>query len=707
MTFTKKCVQVFIAILFSILSFAASAQEVSSNPADQPVTTENDVVSYPAGFFNRFQPDSALDMLNQLPGFRLNFGGELRGYGSDTGNVLIDGRRPSSKRVTVPSILDRIPASQVERIELIRGPIRDIELLGEPQVANVVLRTDTPAAVRWSAVGYRNSDMGPLPWFTNVALSDRWRGIDFNGGLDIFRKAFSERNDEDIVNGSGRLIEERLEHGYQKEFEANFDLSASTWVGETLLTWNSQIGIQDGAEKFVSDRTPTGQQTRNELTNGISDEVQFEAGITAERNLNEDLSGNLLLFVTREAEDAATTQRSINAAGRQTAETLKDTYQIEKEAIIRTEFEWTGLDAHTVRLNMEASYNLVDNEALQTLNMGAGPVSIIVPGATTAISEDRGDFLLKDTWSLGRYELDYGMGAEGTRLSQAGVHDDHKLFYLKPHAELSFTPSEERKARLRIAREVAQLLFDDFFSASLLLDDDVSLGNPSLKPETTWKSELGYEQRFGSQSVIKLTLFHHWITDVQDLIPVSLNDESPGNIGDGKRWGLQLEGTLHLGWAGLDTARINLNSRWQDSTVVDPVTGEDRVLTATILPDSNNTRSIFDNDNAYVVVVDFRQDFEEALMAWGTDITFEADLKQFKVNEYDLRKKEPDLNLFVETTRWFDMKVRLEFNNILDMNKERVRTFYTGQRGLSPVQRQQLQNRTDGREVGLSLSGSF
>ena len=686
----------------------AAPEMQDTDPSAQPVVIEKDVLGYPAVFFDRFRPDSALDMLNQLPGFRLNFGGELRGYGSDTGNVLIDGRRPSSKRVTVPSILDRIPASQVERIELIRGPVRDIELMGEPQVANVVLRTDTPAAVRWSAVGYRNSDMPPLPWFTNISLSDRWRGIDYNGGLDIFRKAFSERNDEDIVDGNGNLTEERFEHGYQKEFEANFDLTASKWIGETLLTWNSQIGIQDGGEKFTSDRTPVGQGTRNELTDGISDELQFEAGITVERALSENLSGNLLLFATREAEDATTTQRSINAVGTQTAETIKDTYQIEKEMIARTEFEWSGWESHTVRLNLEGSYNLVDNEELQTLDTGAGPVSVIVPGATTAISEDRGDFLLKDTWSMGQYELDYGMGAEASKLSQTGDPEvERKLFFLKPHAELSYTPSEERKMRVRLAREVAQLLFDDFFSASLLLDDDVSLGNPNLKPETTWKSEVGYEQRFGDQSVVKLTLFHHWITDVQDLIPVSINDEAAGNIGDGKRWGVQLEGTLQLGWAGLDNARLNINSRWQDSSVVDPVTGEDRVLTATILADSNNTRSIFDNDNAYVVVLDFRQDFEEERVAWGSDVTFEADLKQFKVNEYDLRKREPDLNLFVETTRWFGMKVRLEFNNILDQSKERIRTFYTGQRGLSPILRRQLQDRTDGREIGLSLSGSF
>ncbi len=707
MTRTIRWLQTIIAVLVFFNCVAVFSQDVSSDSTGLG-TTEQDVVSYPAEFFSHFQPDSALDMLNQLPGFRMVFGGEMRGYGSSPGNVLIDGRRPSSKRVTVPSILDRIPASQVERIELIRGPVRDIELLGEPQVANVVMRTDTPAAVRWSIVGYRNSDMDPLPWFTNISLSDRWHNIDYNGGLDIFRKALSERNDEDILDSNGNLIEERLEHGYTKEFEANFDLTASTWAGETLLTWNSQIGIQEGGEKFVSDRTPAGQGTHNELTDGKSDEFQFEAGITAERNLTEDLSGNLLLFFTREVEDATTTQRSINASGNQTSEILKDTHQIEKEAIARTEFEWTGLENHTTRLNLEGSYNLVDNEELQLLDTGTGRVFVVVPGATIAISEDRGDFLLKDTWSLGRYELDYGMGAEASKLSTTGdIPVERKLFYLKPHAELSYTPAEDRKARFRIAREVAQLLFNDFYSASLLLDDDIAIGNPNLKPETTWISEFGYEQRFGKQSVFKLTLFYHWITDVQDLIPIFLDDEAPGNIGDGKRWGVQLEGTLNLGWVGLDNARINLNSRWQDSTVVDPVTGEDRVLTATAVPDGNNTVSIFDHDNEYVVVVDFRQDFEEARIAWGTDVTLQADVRQFKVNEYDLRQREPDINLFVETTRWFGMKVRVEFNNVLDLHKDRVRTIYTGQRGLSPVLRRQIQDRTDGREIGLSLSGSF
>jgi len=698
-----------LAWLGPAVALMADQTAIAAAQTAVPVgTQESDVVRYPASFFARYQPNSALDMLEQLPGFRLASSGELRGYGSDTGNVLINGRRPSSKRVTVPSILDRIPASQVDSIELIRGPVRDIELLGEPEVANVILLTDVPAAVRWIFTGYQNSDVSPSPWFSNISLSDRWGNIDYNGGLDIFRVVDSETNDEKIVDGSGSLTEERYETGNEKEFEANFDLSASTWIGDTLLTYSHQIGIQDGSEFFVSRRTPQapGEATREEVIDGVSDEFQYEFGITVERALRPNLTGNLLVFYSQEDEDSIERQRSIDASGIQTAEKLKDTNQIEKEAILRTEFQWTGLPGHTIRFNLEGTYNQVANIQIQTEDTGSGPVPVIVPGASTTIDEYRGDLLLKDIWTIGDYELDYGLGVEVSELMQTGDPVvERNLTFLKPHAELSYTPDETRRTRFRLAREVAQLVFEDFISASLFADEDLELGNPNLRPETTWVTELGYEQRFGKESVFKVILFHHWIDDVQDLIPITLTEEAPGNIGDGRRWGVEFEATAALDRLGLKNARLDINARWQDSTVTDPVTGEERVLSATII--TTSTGDIFATDNEYVAIVEFRQDLEKARVAWGWDVTYEAELIEFKVNELDARDKDPDLNFFIETTRWLGLKLRLEFNNVLDMTVVRERDIYTGERSLSPLLRRQLQDRTNGREFGLSVSGSF
>jgi hypothetical protein len=691
-------------------SLFAQTPAPGEEAAAENVTQEPNVVSYQAGYFSRYQPNSALDMLEQLPGFRIAVSGELRGYGSDSGNVLIDGRRPGSKQVSVSSILDRIPASQVERIELIRGPVRDIELLGEPEVANVVLRTDVPAAIRVFASGYRNSDTNKPPLFANLSLSDRWRGIDYNAGLIMHRVVYSDTVDEDIVDGAGNLLEERFEDGAVWEFEGTLDLTATAWWGDTLLNWNSQIGLQDGSEDLVSRRIPRApvEDPHNEIFGGYSDEFMVEVGLTAERSLAPDLQGSLLVYFNRENEDTTRTQHSIDANGTQTADILKESYQREREGIIRTEFEWGGWSAHTVRLNLEGSYNLVDNEDILTEDTGGGPVTMFVPGANTAIEEYRGDILLKDTWSLGKFELDYGMGAEATRLNQSGdANLARKLVYLKPHWELSYTSSEAQKIRFRLARDVAQLIFSDYISASFLADEDVALGNPNLSPETTWVSELGYEQRFGRQTVFNLTLFYHRITDVQDLIPVTQTEESPGNIGDGRRYGIEFKSTLQLDWVGLHNARLDINSRWQDSSVTDPVTGEKRELTATVLADDNSSSNIFTTDGEYVYVFDFRQDFEAAKLAWGWDVTFESQLPIYKVNELDLRDRGTDLNLFVETTRWFGMKLRLEFNNVFDRTVVRERTTYTGARGLSPILRRQLQDRTDGSELGLSLSGSF
>ena len=215
---------------------------------------------------------------------------------------------------------------------------------------------------------------------------------------------------------------------------------------------------------------------------------------------------------------------------------------------------------------------------------------------------------------------------------------------------------------------------------------------------------MGYERRFGQENVFKITLFHHWIDDVQDLIPLA-TAEAPGNIGDARRWGLRFEGTAELDWMGLHNGRLDVNLKWQDSTVVDPITGLDRVLNATIITASS--QSIFDTDNEYVAVIDFRQDFEEIRVAWGWDMTLEADLPVFKVDELDVRDKDPLINLFVETTRWFGIKTRIDVNNVTNMTERRTRSNFTGQRDLSLLDFRQLQHRKDGIEVGLTISGSF
>ena len=258
-------------------------------------------------------------------------------------------------------------------------------------------------------------------------------------------------------------------------------------------------------------------------------------------------------------------------------------------------------------------------------------------------------------------------------------------------------------------REVAQLNLSEFVTTTQFQDDNLLLGGDDLEPESTWVSELTYERRFGELGVVSLTGFHHWISNAQDFVPLTDTTDAPGNIGDGRRWGLELESTLPLEGLGLTGARLDLKVRLQDSTVTDPVTGNARKLTGR---SEHQGPPIFmftrDNNNDFIYDLAFRQDFQDARVAWGWDIADRGERTWFKVNELNLYDEEGiELNVFVETTRWFGVKFRLAGTNLNHFTETRDRALYVGRRGLSPVSRRELTDRVEGRRLTLTVSGSF
>ena len=342
----------------------------------------------------------------------------------------------------------------------------------------------------------------------------------------------------------------------------------------------------------------------------------------------------------------------------------------------------------------------------QTEDTGAGPIEEIIPGANTKVVELRADIVLADTWSLGDIDFNYGIGAEVSNIKQSGDAElERDFFFIKPHALILYSPEQNRQTRLRIARDVSQLDFDDFVSASVFEDDELALGNPNLKPQTTWIADLTHEMRFGDISVLKLRGYHHWISDVEDLLPLTTTEEAPGNIGSGRRWGVEMESTIPLDWLSLASARLDIKARWQDSSVTDPVTGETRVLSSQGRLSSRIPYN--DIDVKYITSVEFRQDFEAQKFAWGWDVVARDERPLFKVDELDVFDEGVIINAFIETTRWFGLKMTFGIKDILDEQKVRTRTIYNGQRELSTIRRSEITDVTRGRQFELTLTGSF
>ena len=114
---------------------AQDGAALATQPAAAP--TEG-VIAYPPEFFAASQPTTALDMLSRLPGFAVDTGDTVRGFEGAAGNVLLDGQRPATKTDNLEEILRRVPASQVARIDLIRGGAPGIDMQGKSVLANVI-----------------------------------------------------------------------------------------------------------------------------------------------------------------------------------------------------------------------------------------------------------------------------------------------------------------------------------------------------------------------------------------------------------------------------------------------------------------------------------------------------------------------------------------------------------------------------------------
>ena len=154
-------------------------------------------------------------MIYHLPGFALDTGDQVRGFGGSAGNVLIDGERPATKTDPLDEILKRIPAREVARIDLIRGGAPGIDMQGKSVIANVIRKEDNGLKVTTAVAGNYVLD-GHFEPAMRLEGTKRSGATQFEGSMLISRGA-----DDGTGNGH-RVVTDGSGHVIQTAFERSF-----------------------------------------------------------------------------------------------------------------------------------------------------------------------------------------------------------------------------------------------------------------------------------------------------------------------------------------------------------------------------------------------------------------------------------------------------------------------------------------------------
>ena len=185
-------------------------------------------------------------MVNRLPGFALDTGDAVRGFGGAAGNVLIDGARPAAKDDSLDSILQRIPASSVLRIDVIRGGAPGIDMQGKTVIANVIRRGDGKAKLTIKLIDERWYDGRQAPAF-DIEGSRSLGRVNLEASATVARAIDNGSGDggRTQTTPSGVLLESGPEHSAGAAFVAKGNFAAETRILGGKVRLHGSLSRQD------------------------------------------------------------------------------------------------------------------------------------------------------------------------------------------------------------------------------------------------------------------------------------------------------------------------------------------------------------------------------------------------------------------------------------------------------------------------------
>lgn len=638
------------------------------SPAAAPATVTVDPATgarlYPAAWFAAFAPASALDAVKRLPGFSIEqVDGSTRGFAQAAGNVVINGQRPSAKSDTIETILARIPASRVVRIEVSGGDRFGAEYVGKAQVANVVLLPGGGVATTLEGSLRRNYAGRLYPEGSASMLAKRGKST-FNLALKVSNNNVDEEGyDRLVALPSGQEVEYRRK--VNRIAEPTGALSGS-WSWDDGANSSAHLNGRASTDRFRLDQanhvTPAGGAAHDDSLSEHYRTDSYELGGDVTRPF---AGGGLKLvgLATRRYRDNSDLSLVDLSDPGGFTQHLRDRYDETVGRVSWTRSDWNGW---SVEMGAEAALNrLTSRVDLFALDAGGGRTRIDLPIADAVVREVRTESYVSVGRSLSpALRVDAGLNGETSRLTVSGdASASRRLNYLKPRLSLDWRPDGKWHVQASLRRTVAQLQFEDFMSSAELSTDRVNGGNAQLVPQRAWEWRASIERPVLGDGLFRVETGYNRIEQVQDRVPTPEGYDAPGNLGNGSTWILRTRLEAPLKRIGIKGGRLTLYGSLVPTSVRDPYTGLDR-------PFSYN--SLFYGTAA------FRQDLGK--FAWGFNLEQGTTATGYRRDELDRQVQPLYAEAFAEWRPDRSTMLTFTVENLFDTAGARERLFFTPDR---------------------------
>lgn len=726
-----------------LMSILVSTPILSSNIYAQTTSDQQNaaIITYDQQYFQKYAPVTLLDMLQRVPGVpeilnnnrqqRRGGGGAQnrgeRGFGSGGDQILIDGKRLAGKANNIDDTLQRISASQVEKVELIRGAASGLDVQSQGLVINIILKEGTSTSTTfWKITS--ETKLGHDPGLEFLLSHSGSKGnLDYTfSGERTSNNGFFDRSEQFFDPSDNHTGDQEIEAAFRfRGYKFNTNLTYN-FENNSVLRLNGLFEPRTmNGDEF---RIETGDDPDNIFWDTTEDTDKWEVGGDYTRRLGS--LGNLkALFVINRNKRERVVDRFTGAEVSQ-FQNVKDTEHEDKtEKILRASLTRNLTEKQSIEFGGELAINTFDKKFDKLDREFDGDLFDLISSDNVEIQENRYEIFANHSYNISaKIVLQSSITTEFSNIIADNIfadgntsRRDTNFTYLKPRINLRYDITGSDQLRFTVEKKVSQLNFNNFVTRFDQRTEEIRLGNTNIRPEQIWEFSLAYEHRLANDSgSLELEIFHREYKDhisrvdfteyedfsgnpigVEEFFALSpdiaLRDlidftTKSGNIDKATANGLKVKTNLRLGFIGLEQATLSTSYIY-----------ERRRTTGQFIIAERN----FDRSSDHTLNIDFRHDMTDLGLSYGGRASFRSDMETFDIARYWPTNPQANLSLFAEYNIFNGIKMRLDAKQLTGKRGTSTEFNFVDHIRFNELSRRTEKQSTVSREVEISLQGTF
>lgn len=480
------------------------------------------------------QGGSATDLLSNVPSVQVDVDGNINLRGSSNVRILINGKPSALTGANLTDVLQSIPASSIENIEVITNPSSKYDAEGQSGIINIVLK--------------RNAQLG----FNGSVSATAGTQHTYNGSVNLNYQGkvvnlyanYSYRKANRIGNGKTNAITQSTDGTNTRDQINNqeFDFKSQNIRSgidinldkKTVLSFSNNINLRD-IDRFQTGQThlttPKYSQTLtpNNISTGSGNNIDYNLDFSHKyKKPQQELTANIGYSTSKNDNTDSLTSIYDYTSGPYT-----DFTRFQRNYINGKQYNWNlqadyvlPLTNGRMEMGYRSTFNKNDNDYIaDTLNRTTNAV-VYAPALSNHFIYNEQIHAVYTNYQhqFGKFGIQGGLRLEDahitTNTTSLGLDEDHKQDYFRiyPSVFLSDKLTDNQTVQLSYTRRVSRPR-DRQISPFLDVSDpqNYQRGNPDLKPEDTHSFELSYINYWKALTLTSSLYYRYTYDDIQRL----------------------------------------------------------------------------------------------------------------------------------------------------------------------------------------------